>query len=69
MKRKNKNIRIFWRSALLTAVTVFCVAAIFLGVCKSYEEMQKLMQGQEKSAVYIGRDKIRILDFEIEFSK
>lgn len=67
MKRNNKNIRIFWRSALLSAVTVFCITMIFFGICKSYEEMQKLMHGQEKSAVYIGQDKVRIFDFEIEF--
>lgn len=65
MKRKTKNIKIFLRSAIMTAVVIFCIATVFLGICKCYSEIQKVSFGQEKAAVEIGSGYFRILDFEI----
>lgn len=66
MKRKNKNFKLFLRSAVITAVVLFCITAVFCGICKSYEEIRRISFGEEKSAVYISKDKIRILDFEFK---
>ncbi len=67
MKINRKQISLFIRSAILTAVVLFCSAAVFLGICKSYEEIRRISFGEERAAVFIGREYIRILDFIIEY--
>lgn len=66
MKRNNKAVRTFLRSAIMTAVVLFCITAVFLGICKSWEEIRRISFKDERPAVYFGEEGLRILDFEIE---
>ncbi len=65
-KITKKKIKLFIRSSVITAVVLFCISAVFLGICKSYEEIRRISFKEDVSAVYICRDYIRILDFIIE---
>lgn len=67
MKRNNKSIRIFFRSAFMTAVVLCCITAVFLGICRSWEGIRRTSFKEDIAAVYFGDGYIRILDFEIEF--
>ena len=66
MKRNNKAIRTFLRSAIMTAVVLFCITAVFLGICESWEAIRRISYKDERPAVYISEETVRILDFEIE---
>ena len=67
MGKKKRQLRIFIRSATITAVVLICISAVFLGICESYEGIRRISFKEERSAVYIGHDHIRILDFVIEY--
>jgi hypothetical protein len=67
MKIKGKETKLFIRASILTAVVLLCSTAVFLGICKSYEEIRRISFGEERSAVFIGKDHIRILDLVIEY--
>lgn len=67
MKIKGKETKLFIRASILTAVVLLCSTAVFLGICKSYEEIRRISFGEERAAVFIGREYIRILDFIIEY--
>ena len=62
-----RSLKLFLRSAVLTAVVLSCIAAVFLGICKSYEAIRQVSFGEEKSAVALTEEGIRILDFNINF--
>ncbi len=64
---KKRDVKIFLRSAVMTAVVLCCIAAVFFGMCEVYEEIKRLSFTEDISAVYICRDYIRIFDFKIEF--
>lgn len=66
MKRKRKKIKIFIRASLITAVILVCITAVFLGICKSYEEIRRISFDETRAAVEFSSRKIRILDFEIK---
>lgn len=67
MKRKKENIRIFLRSATVTAVALGCIALVTLGIFESFEKIHRISFGKEQTAVSITKEGIRILDFEISF--
>lgn len=67
MKRNDKAVRIFFRSAAMTAVVLFCITAVFLGICESWEAIRQVSFKDDRPAVYLGNEGIRILDFELEF--
>ncbi len=69
MKRNNKAIRTFLRSAVMTAVVLSCITAVFLGMCKSWEAIREISFKDERPAVHISKETVRILDFEIRLQK
>ncbi len=66
MIKIKESIKIFLRSAVITAVVLSCIAAVFLGIAKSYEAIQKISFGREQKAVEVTDEGIRILDFKIK---
>ncbi len=64
LKRKHK---IFFRSMIMTAVVLICIAAVFLGICRCYEEIKRISFTKDLPAVYLCDEYIRILDFKIDF--
>lgn len=50
----------------MTAVVLFCITAVFLGICESWEAIRRISYKDERPAVYISEETVRILDFEIE---
>ena len=63
---RKRNLKIFFRASLITAVVLFYIAAVFLGICKSWEGIKLTSLGEEIPAVEISSGKIRILDFEFK---
>jgi len=57
----SKNI--FWRSLIISSVFIFNIILFVFGVSTAYENIQEVFRGEEKSAVEISEDGIRILDF------
>ena len=64
---KKRNLKIFFRASFITAVVLFYIAAVFLGVCKSWEGIRQVSYGEETPAVEISEKGIRILDFQLKF--
>ncbi len=69
MIKIKENVKIFFRSAAVTAVVLFCIATVFLGISKSYEAIHKISNGRERRAVEMTEDGLRILDFKLKFNK
>ena len=63
-----RSVKLFFRSAIITAVVLSCIAAVFLGICKSYEAIRQVSFGQERKAVEITDEGVRILDFTIKIN-
>lgn len=57
----SKNV--FWRSIIISSIFVFNIVLFVFGVSTAYENIQLVFRGEEKSAVEISEDGIRILDF------
>lgn len=68
MIKIKEQTKIFLRSAAVTAVVLSCVAAICIGIFKSYEAIWQISFGQERRAVEITEEGIRILDFKIKIN-
>lgn len=66
-RERKRQLKLFTRSALITAVVLACISAVFLSMCECYEQIRRISFGEEVSAVFIGRDHIRVFDFVINF--
>ncbi len=66
MKINKKSVKLCLRAAVLTAVVLVCVSAVFLGICEGYVGIRKIGFGENVSAVQIEEDYIRILDFKFK---
>lgn len=53
----------FWRSLALSAVFTFNFILLLFGISTAYENIQAVFRGEEKSAVQIDENGIRMLDF------
>ena len=63
MKRRSKT---FFRTFYITLVILMCLSFGWIGISSAYENTVQTAFGEYKKAIEISRDKIRILDFEIE---
>lgn len=66
-RKKNRNLRLFFRSAAVSGICVLCVTAVYLGVCASYEAVRTTCFSDDRPAVVFSSHYIKILDFEITF--
>ena len=62
-----ENIKLFFKSAVFTAVCLCCVAGIYVGCCRAYEEMRSTCFCDDRGAVIIGDGYIKFFDFELFF--
>jgi hypothetical protein len=67
MKIKARDVKVFFKSAAVTALVIICFIGAYLGCCKTYEEMRKNLFDDHRSAVIIGREYIKFFDKEIYF--
>lgn len=61
-----RNTKIYLRSFYLSLVIIFCLLIGWIGISTAYKNTLRLGWGQEKKAIEITDDYIRILDFTIE---
>ncbi len=61
-----RNTKIYLRSFYLSLVIIFCLLLGWIGISTAYKNTLRLGWGQEKKAIEITDDYIRILDFTIE---
>lgn len=59
--------RLFFRSFFLSAVVTGCLFFGVFGAIEAYQNTRRIGFGEEKSAVFVGKNKIRIFDWEWEF--
>lgn len=52
---------------MFTSVCLICLSGIYLGCCKTYEEMRKTLFDDDRSAVIIGEEYIKFFDKEFYF--
>ena len=64
---KIRDVKIFFRSAYITATVVCCAVILYLGVCKSYEAMRQTCFSDSRNAVILGEGYIKFFDFEVYF--
>ncbi len=65
MKRRTKT---YFRTLYITLVIMLCLSLGWIGVSTAYENTVQVAFGEYKKAFEITREKIRILDFEIEIN-
>lgn len=63
-----KHTKTYFRTLYLTLVVIMCLMFGWVGVSAAYENTVQVAYGEYKSAIEITREKIRILDFEIEIN-
>ena len=63
-----KHTKTYFRTPYLTLVVIMCLMFGWVGVSAAYENTVQVAYGEYKSAIEITREKIRILDFEIEIN-
>ena len=63
-----QNKRIFWRSVFISSVIIFNFILLALGISLAYENICNTFYGEDRSAIQITENEIRILDFIIEIS-
>ena len=68
MIKIKEHTKLFFRSVAVTAVVLSCLAALCVGIFKSYEAIWQISFGQERRAVEITEECIRILDFKIKIN-
>ena len=57
---------LFFRSFFLSSVVTGCLFFGIYGVSEAYKNTRRIGFGEEKSAVSVGKEKIRIFDWEWE---
>lgn len=67
MKIKTEDVKIFFKTVAVTSVCIGCVAGVYLGICRAYEEMRKTFFSDTRSAVIIGEEYIKFFDLEYYF--
>ncbi len=67
MKIKIRDIKIFFQTVVLTATCLICLSGIYIGCCKTYEEMRKTLFDDSRSAVIVGEGYIKFFDKEFYF--
>lgn len=65
MKKQTKT---YFRTLYITLVIMLCLSLGWIGVSTAYENTVQVAFGEYKKAIEITREKIRILDFEIEIN-
>lgn len=61
-----KNSGIFFRTAVITLVILFCVIGGGVGICRAYENTRRVAYGDYRPAVEYKDGILKILDFEIK---
>lgn len=61
------KLKIFFKSALITAVFLFNSFLLIFGICKVYENVRLIAYGEYVSAVELTENGIRILDYNLFF--
>ena len=59
-----RDVTIFLKTVIVTAVAVLVFAGGYFAVCKTYEAMQKTLFGDSRSAVIVGEGYIKFFDWE-----
>lgn len=67
VKIKTRDIKAFFGAMIFTGVCLACICGIYLGCCRTYEEMRKTLFGDDRSAVIIGDEYIKFFDKEFYF--
>lgn len=63
MKRQTKT---YFRTLYISLVIISCLSFGWIAISTAYENTVEIAFGERKKAIEISKDKIRILDFEIE---
>ena len=63
MKRRTKT---YFRTLYLSLVIMSCLSFGWIGISSAYESTVQIAFGEQKKAIEITQEKIRILDFEIK---
>ena len=61
---EKRDVAIFFKTVIVTAMAVTLFAMGYFAVCKTYEEMQKTLFGDSRSAVIIGEGYVKFFDWE-----
>lgn len=62
----NRRTKTYFRTLYLSLIIMSCLLFGWIGISSAYENTVEIAFGEQKKAIEITRDKIRILDFEIE---
>lgn len=71
MKRKRdfEAIRIFMRSFLMTSVCIACIAIVYVGCAKAYEQIRQTCFNDGRQAVTMDADHFKFFDFVYYFNE
>ena len=64
MSKIKRNIKIFIKSAVTTAALLFVVSFAYLTLCETYEAIRKNGFNDNRKAVIISQNYIKVFDFE-----
>ena len=60
-----ESLKLFIKSAFVTALFILIFISIYLGLCKSYESVRKNCYGDERPAVAVGDGYFKFFDMEL----
>ncbi len=63
-----KQLKIFFRSFLISSIIVFNIIFGFFGISKAYENIRLIGFGEYRKAIEIENGKLLVFDFEIDFN-
>lgn len=59
-----ENTKIFWRTVRLSAIWMFCIALIIIGIFESWYQIRRIGFAENKNAIEYTDGVLKILDFE-----
>lgn len=60
-----ENTKIFWRTVRLSAVWMFCVCILVIGIFESYCQIRRIGFAEYKNAVEYKDGVLEVLDFKL----
>lgn len=70
MKKLGKyksDIELFFKTTVLTCIIIACVTFIWQGSCCVFEAVQSRLFGDDRPAIIVGAEYIKIFELEIFF--